>query len=109
MTVDTRRSTPEVQRVFHSYTFMLICGVIITLLASSAAWGFNQFCPLSSVWVRALEYIGYICWAATLGTLGPYAWAGNTSAEQVDKKLANILSLVGIFAFVMAKELEPLL
>jgi len=108
MTVNTRRSEEAVQKVVTSYMVMLVCGVLITMTASLAAWTCNSFYPLASIWVRFLEYTGYICWAATLGTLGPYAWGNNRSAEKMDKKLANILSLVGIFAFVMAKELISL-
>ena len=105
MAVHTQRPVEGVQRVVASYTTMLIYGVVLTLMASFMAWLCNTFFPLDSIWVRFLEYVGYICWAATLGTLGPQAWGGSTLAEKMDKKLANVLSLVGIFSFVMAREL----
>jgi|GEM_PF-5616799 len=108
MTVKTQRPAEGVQKVLLSYSIMLVYGILITLIAFFSAWICNHFYPLSCMSVRFLEYIGYICWAATLGTLGPYDWRGNSFVEKIDRKLANILSLIGIFSFVMAKELVPL-
>jgi hypothetical protein len=107
MTIDTQKSTEGVQQVFTSYMIMLLCGMFITFTAAIVAWSCNHFFPLTHPWIRFLEYVGYICWAATLGTLGPQAWSGNRSAERIDRKLVNILSLIGIFSFVMARELIP--
>jgi hypothetical protein len=108
MAIDTQRSTQSVQKVLSSYTVMFIYGVLITLMAAGAAWSFNHFYPLTYIWIRFLEYVGYISWAASLGTLGPQIWGESSFVQKVDRQLANILSLVGIFSFVMARELVPL-
>jgi hypothetical protein len=59
--------------------------------------------------VRVFEYIGYIGWCSTLGVVG---WeiqthGGNTPSERLNQNLAKIFSVIGIFAFVLARELIP--
>ena len=105
MTIETRHL---VRKVAFSYVRMTCYGLVITLAAILIAWIFNHWYPLTKIWINLLEYVGYICWSATLGMLGQQTWGGNSLVEQFDMKLTRILSLVGIFAFVMARELKML-
>lgn len=104
MATDTQQI---VRRVAFSYVRMTLYGLGITFAAILSAWAFNTWHPLAKTWINLLEYLGYICWSATLGMLGQQAWGGNILAEKFDQKLTRIFSLIGIFAFVMAKELTP--
>jgi len=103
-----RHTQRLVRKVTFSYVRMTFYGVGITIAAVLSAWGFNHWHPLPRIGVNLLEYTGYICWSATLGMLGQQAWGGNSLVEKFDQKLTRIFSLIGIFAFVMAKELIPM-
>lgn len=87
---------------------MILFGIAIALSALIVAWAFNSFYPWTANWIKVLEYLGYICWSATLGTMDMRTWNGKTPAELLDQNLAKIFSLLGIFVFVMARELTPI-
>lgn len=86
---------------------MFFVGIAVIIIAIVIAELFNTFYPLQSIWIKMFEYVGYVCWTATLGTLGweIRTWSGNTSTERLDLNLAKILSLIGVFSFVLAREL----
>lgn len=93
-----------------SHFKMFVCGVIVTLLAIISANIMNKFYPAPKTLTIILEYLGYICWSTTLGTLG---WEiqtsyGNTPAEKLNKKLAYFFSIAGIFFFVLSRHLTAI-
>ncbi len=89
---------------------MSLCGIGIIILAIVIARFLNTFYPLRSDYVKILEYTGYIGWCSTLGMLGweIQTWVGNTSPERLNWNLAKMFSIIGIFAFVLARELIPI-
>lgn len=100
----------ENQKVIKSHFRMFVCGVIVTLLAIISANIMNKFYPSPKTLVIVLEYLGYICWSTTLGTLG---WeiqtpSGNTPAEVLNKKFAYFFSIAGIFFFVLSRQLTAI-
>lgn len=109
MVTDLQRSSHGVKRVRASYVKMLFYGVVVTLAAVMIAWIFNKFYPLTQGYTKLLEYMGYTCWSASLGMLGweIQTWEGSSSAERLNQKLVKLFSLVGIFLFVLARELIP--
>jgi len=86
---------------------MLLCGIGIIFIAMGTANILNAFYPLSHVYIRLCEYIGYLSWSLTLGMKGwdIQTWDGNTLPEQLNQILAKVFALIGIFAFVLAREL----
>jgi len=96
-------------KVKMSYAKMLFCSSGIVLFASMLANLLNTFYPLASMWTTFLEYTGYVCWGSTLGSLGTkiLTWGCGESPEEIlDQRLSMVLSMVGIFAFVMARALD---
>src|SRR5262245_55710226 len=93
----------RMQQVKKSYSRMFFFGVAVAMLALVAAWVCNALCPWTSNWIKGLEYAGYVCWSATLGTVGWEAqtYSGKSPAEILDQTLAKIFSLLGIFFFVI--------
>jgi hypothetical protein len=98
----------KTKQVLVSYTRMFFLGVGIVLLALVAARILNRFYPLSSYSIRVFEYLGYIGWCATLGMrMDIQTWNGKSFPEWLNDWLAKILSIIGIFSFVLARELIP--
>lgn len=100
----------ENQKVIRSHFKMFVCGIAVTLLAIVAANLMNRFYPAPKILTIVFEYMGYICWSTTLGTLG---WeiqtpTGNTPAELLNKKFAYIFSIAGIFFFVLSRQLTAI-
>jgi hypothetical protein len=97
----------KVKIVKRSFGLMIVIGIVLTVLAIFSAKLINRFYPLPELVVTIFEYSGYICWSATLGMRGwdIQTWCGKTPAEVLNQKLARIFSLVGIFLFVMSREL----
>lgn len=101
--------TPN-QKVIKSHVKMFVCGVLVTLCAIFVANVMNKFYPAPKALAIILEYLGYICWSTTLGTLG---WEiqtnkGDTPAEKLNKKLAYFFSIAGIFFFVLSRHLTAI-
>lgn len=107
MTLEEELPDNSLHKVKVSFIVMFIYGLAVTACAIFSAHFINKFHPLSPFGVSLLEYGGYICWAATLGMLGGeiQTWSGRSKAEILNQKLAKIFSLVGIFLFVMSREL----
>lgn len=99
----------SIHKVRVSYIKMLLYGLGTTLIAILSAHLFNAFYPWTQMTIKILEYTGYMCWSSTLGMLGweIQTWSGNSRAERLNQKLAKIFSMIGIFVFVMARELVP--
>ena len=97
------------KKVLYSYGRMTLLGVAIIILAVATASIFNAVFPLNKVYIKMCEYIGYVGWCSTLGTLGweIHTRNGNSSPERLNKSLANVFAMIGIFAFVLARELIP--
>lgn len=100
----------SIHKVRASYIKMLFYGLGTTIIAIIAARLFNDFFPWTQMAIKLLEYTGYMCWSSTLGMLG---WEiqtldGNSPAERLNQLLAKIFSMIGIFVFVMSRELLPL-
>jgi hypothetical protein len=97
------------RKVLSSFIRMFAFGVGIVLTAVIVAYTFNKAYPLPIICVRGCEYLGYVCWASTLGMRGwdIQTWIGTTAPERLNQSLAKILALVGIFAFVLSRELVP--
>ncbi len=104
----TKVQQPSRKKVISSHVFMFLCTIGIIVAARMTAYGLNLFYPPSYVFVRACEYIGYLGWGSTLGVMGWETLGTNTPAEKLDQNLAKIFSMIGIFAFVLARELVPL-
>lgn len=97
------------KRVFVSYASMFSLGVGLIVAAIGIAHALNLFYPVSLICVRICEYVGYIGWGSSLGMLGweIQTWDGNSPAERLNQTLAKVFSFLGIFAFVLARELVP--
>ena len=100
----------KTKTILFSYGTMLLCGIGITLAALLTAKVLNAFYTPPPVCVRICEYVGYLCWAATLGARGwdIQSWREDIPPEKFYQNLDKILSLIGIFAFVLARELALL-
>lgn len=99
----------KTKRVLFSYTWMFFLGTALVLSAVITALLFNRYYPLSQLAIKMLEYLGYVGWAATLGMRGwdIQTWDGNTFPERLNDWLAKSFSIIGIFSFVLARELIP--
>lgn len=97
----------SIYKVKASYIKMLFYGVGTTLIAVIAAHVLNAFYPWTQTSIKLLEYTGYICWSSTLGMLGweIQTWDGDSPAERLNQQLAKVFSMLGIFVFVMSREL----
>lgn len=104
--VDSKIQT-ENRRVIKSHAKMFLWGIVVTLFAVLVASVLLKFYPSAKALTDIFEFLGYICWSTTLGTLG---WeiqtnTGNTPPEKLNKQLAFFFSILGIFCFVMAHQL----
>ncbi|MFI5333560.1 MAG: hypothetical protein ACHQT8_00130 [Chlamydiales bacterium] len=83
--------------------------MLIIFLAVVTARMLNALWPVSYLHVKAFEYLGYLGWASSLGVVGweIQTWEGKTPSERVNMNIAKISSMIGIFAFVLARELVP--
>ncbi len=97
----------KTKTVIISYTKMFVLGVGIVFAAIFIASILNQWRPVSPLVVRMFEYLGYIGWCATLGMSNIQTWGRKTFSEWLDNWLAKVFSVVGIFSFVLARELVP--
>jgi hypothetical protein len=97
------------KKVLYSYGRMTLLGIAIIFLAVLTASILNTAFPMPKVYIKVCEYIGYVGWSSTLGALGweIHTRSGNSSPERLNKNLANLFAMVGIFAFVLARELIP--
>ncbi len=97
------------QAVAWTYLRMLIVGLCLTGITIIVASWFNKFYPLSEMYKTMFEYSGYVCWVTSLGDKGLtlLTWGG-TRAERLDRRLAQLVSLLGVFAFVFSRELKPM-
>ena len=100
----------RVRQVVWSYFKMLMLGVGLTWLAIMLASYLNEFHPLLERYKTIFEYFGYVCWVTSLGEngLALLTWGRKSRAERFDKRMAQIVSLLGVFAFVFARELKPI-
>ena len=99
----------RIYKIKTSYLKMLLYSVTIVLFGVSISHIFNNYYPLGQIWSVILEYIGYICWGTTLGSIGTslFNWNSGASPEEIlDQRLSKIFSMIGIFVFVMARALE---
>lgn len=108
MTLEEELPDNSLIKVKRSFVVMFVYGLIITACAITLAHLINKYHPLTCFQASLLEYGGYICWAATLGMLGGeiQTWSGRSKAEILNQTLSKVFSLVGIFLFVMSRELE---
>ncbi len=107
MTINIQQ--PSRKTVLFSYMRMFLYSIGIVVVAIVTAYTMNIFYPLPFVCIRICEYFGYVSWGSVLGALGweIQTWEGNSSAERLNKNLTKILSIIGTFAFVLARELIP--
>ncbi len=101
----------KTRKVVISYVRMVFYGCIILAAAIITAYLLNSFYPVTKNCVRICDYIGYLGWAATLGSCG---WdletlTGNSTSVRLNENLAKIFSIIGIFAFVLGRELIPVI
>ncbi len=87
---------------------MLIISVMTVIASAALAFVLNTFYPLSSASIKMCEYVGYISWGSTLGMMGGETWESKTPHEQLNQNLCKLISLLGIAAFVLARELIPI-
>ena len=94
-------------KVVSSYLKMFFTGFGLILIAAIIAACFNKYYPLSEICKNCFEYLGYLCWVTSLGEneLSLLTWSQQSPAELLDRKLAKISSLIGVFAFVFGREL----
>ena len=109
-TVTNINKDRRTQQVAWTYLKMLLVGISLTGLAIIAASYLNKLCPLSEACKTIFEYFGYVCWVTSLGESGLslLTWGGKSRAEVLDRRLAQIISLLGVFAFVFSRELKPM-
>ncbi|SRR5581483_2108670 len=111
MTSDTQQFSEKKKKIIFSYGSMFLYGIATILVAALSAHVLNAFYPLPYIYIKICEYVGYASWASSLGMRGwdVQTWGGNTSPERLNKNLAKLFSIAGVFAFVLARELNPLL
>ncbi len=106
MSVFAKEKSPILE-VVSSYVKMGMLGIGTILMAITVASILNHHFLVSQQAIKLLEYIGYLGWAATLGSGTVASWSRNSSVEYLDRRLSILLSMMGIFSFVLARELVP--
>lgn len=106
MTAVTKEAS-KTPKVLLSFAVMLVSGIVIVLLAMATASILKLWNPLFKFPIKMLEYLGYIGWCATLGMRGwdIQTWDGKTFPERLNGWLSKAFSAIGIFSFVLAREL----
>ena len=99
----------KVKKVIFSFSGMFLLGIGIVVLAMATASLLNSWHPFSEGTIKKFEYLGYAGWCATLGIRGwdIQTWDGSTFPEKLNSWLAQAFSFIGIFSFVLARELIP--
>jgi hypothetical protein len=98
----------EIKKVVWSYLKMALYACVIIVTAKALALVCNKYVSLPKVCATVFEYLGYFCWATALGSSGYtiMTWSqGDTPQERLDQSLSMWLSLVGVFSFVLARDL----
>lgn len=105
MTTDAQ----HLKKVLFSYASMIVCGLLITSAAILTARFFNFYYPMTAFNVKLFEYLGYICWCATLvvGWETP-AQKGLSPSDRLYQSFSTTFSLLGVYTFVLARELVPI-
>jgi hypothetical protein len=82
-------------------------GLGLILIAAITAACFNKYYPLPEICKNGFEYLGYLCWVTSLGENGLtlLIWTQRSPAELLDRNLAKISYLIGVFTFVFGREL----
>lgn len=88
-----------------SYGKMLLVSLGVVLLAYITAYILNRQLQLPKFWIDIFEFIGYIAWGTALAESKLENWCKNSFPEILYHRLQIVLSMVGIFAFVLASAL----
>lgn len=97
------------KRVVRSFFLMLLLSMIVAVFGWWLAIEYNKHFRTHPDIISFLEFLGYICWGTSLGSKREMALSKkeSTHAETISQRLVVIISLLGIFVFVLAQFLLP--